>query len=201
MPTPSAAAASAIRTQPQVGTPSESFSLPEAGTTPTLVVSLLVVCAGAGAVCVFATVVVGPGVVTVLVEPVPPVCLVVPVVPPADWIAVFALVAAVETACCTVPDPLDPQALTAQAINAPAMSASTILAASLVPAGFKVPSGLAGPMAVDRVFWSDGHGLAAGAARFARMSSIAARSASLIAAPPSLWALATLSASISTNRR
>jgi hypothetical protein len=112
---------------------SDSFSLPEAGTTPTLVDWLLVVCAGAGTVFVSVTVVVWPGVVTVFVAPVSLVDLVVPVVPPADSTAAFALVAAVETACCTVPDPPDPQAPTAEAISTPAMTVTAILKATSVP--------------------------------------------------------------------
>lgn len=121
MPTPSAAAASAIRTHPQVGTLSESFSLPDAGT-----------------VSVFVTVVVAPGVVTVFVGPAP--LALVPVLPPADWTVVLTLVAAVETACFNAPDPLDPHALTAQAINAAAISASAIMAPALVAAAIKADS-------------------------------------------------------------
>jgi hypothetical protein len=130
-----------------VGTLSESFSLPEAGTTPTLVVSLLVACGGAGTVCVsvrvsvtvvvrsgVVRVVVSPGVVTVVVGSVPFGRVVVPVVPPADWTPVLALFAAVETACCTVPLP---QALSAQAINAPATNASASLAVNLGLSAFK----------------------------------------------------------------
>jgi hypothetical protein len=130
-----------------VGTLSESFSLPEAGTTPTLVVSLLVVCGGAGTVCVSVRVsvtvvvrsgpvrvVVSPGVVTVVVGSAPFTWVVVPVVPPADWIPVLTLFAAVEAACCTVPLP---QALSAQAINAPATNASASLAVNLGLGAFK----------------------------------------------------------------
>lgn len=128
---------------------SESFSLPDAGTTPTLVVSLLVVCAGAGTVSVFVTVVVWAGVVTVSVRPAPLACVLVSVGPvplasvvvpaplPAGWSAVLTLLTALEPVSCVVSDP---QALTAKAINAPAMSASTILAASLVLAALKVDS-------------------------------------------------------------
>jgi hypothetical protein len=120
-----------------------------------LVVSLLVVCPGAGTVVVSVTVLVWPGVVTVLVGSgvvtvlvgsgvvtvwvglVSFACVVVAVRLSADWTAVLALVAAVETACCNVPDP---QAVRAQAAHAPAISAPAMLAARLVGAAFLVGS-------------------------------------------------------------
>jgi hypothetical protein len=98
-----------------------------------LVVSLLVVCAGPGTVFVSVTVVVLGGAVTVFVGPVSFADLVVSVAPPADWTAVLTFVATVETACCTVPDPPDPQELRAQAINTPAMSASAIPTGRVLP--------------------------------------------------------------------
>jgi hypothetical protein len=96
------------------------------------------VCAGPGTVFVSVTVVVLPGAVTVVVSPgavtvlgaVSFVRVVVAVGSAAECTAVFAFVAAVETACCAVPAPLDPQELRAQATDAPAASAIAILVAS-----------------------------------------------------------------------